>query len=87
MNGFFGRLGDSLRTFMVGRYGIDSMSVALAIAAIHIIYIRPRYGDSIPMILFQFFPLYYSSAICSRGRKVSIFRHLITSASSTLRQY
>ena len=29
---------------------------ALCIAAIHVIYIRPRYGDSIPMILFQFFP-------------------------------
>lgn len=42
---------------------------ALAIAAIHIIYIRPRYGDSIPMILFQFFPLYFLWRILFGAKK------------------
>ena len=42
---------------------------ALAIAAIHIIYIRPRYGDSIPIILFQFFPLYFLWRILFGAKK------------------
>lgn len=42
---------------------------ALCIAAIHVIYIRPRYGDSIPMILFQFFPLYFLGRILFSKRK------------------
>ena len=32
---------------------------AVAIGIIHLAYIRPRYGDSLPIILFQFFPLYF----------------------------
>lgn len=42
---------------------------ALCIAAIHLIFIRPRYGDSIPMILFQFFPLYFLGRILFSNRK------------------
>lgn len=42
---------------------------ALIIAAIHLLYIRPRYGDSIPMILFQFFPLYFLGRILFGAKK------------------
>ena len=35
------------------------VAVALVIGFIHLSYIRPRYGDSLPLILSQFFPLYF----------------------------
>ena len=38
---------------------IIMVAVAIVIGLIHLLYIRPRYGDSLPMILFQFFPLYF----------------------------
>lgn len=38
---------------------IIMVAVALVIGFIHLSYIRPRYGDSLPLILFQFFPLYF----------------------------
>ena len=38
---------------------IIMLVAALIIAAIHLAYIRPRYGDSPVILLFQFFPLYF----------------------------
>lgn len=42
---------------------------AACIACIHLFYIRPRYGDSLPMILFQFFPLYFLGRILFSKKK------------------
>lgn len=42
---------------------------AACIACVHLFYIRPRYGDSLPMILFQFFPLYFLGRILFGKKK------------------
>ena len=81
MNGFFGRLGDSLRTFMVGRYGIDSMSIALAVAAVILTFLDSLLGlgalsiVSFALLVYVIFRC-YSTNIPARTRELEKFESL-----------
>lgn len=81
MNGFFGRIGDSLRTFMVGRYGIDSLSVALLIVAVVLTLVTSLTGIGIfsgisfALIIIALFRT-YSSNIPARARELEWFERV-----------
>lgn len=81
MNGFFGRIGDGLRTFMVGRYGLDALSIAILIAAIAISLVSSLFGLGALSVLSFALMVYalfrcYSSNIPARSQELAWFERV-----------
>lgn len=84
MNGFFGRIGESLRSFMTGRYGIDEFSLVIVIVALALSLVAGFTGFGVLTVV-SFaclgFVIYrcYSSDIGARTRELEWFRRVTSS--------